>query len=176
LNKILKNYSSLFLVAGLIILLDQVSKYLVRVNLPYAGDVWAPTPWIGQYARIVHWTNTGAAFGMFQGMSLVFTILAIGVSAGIIYFYPRVSAGEWMLRLAMGLELGGALGNLIDRLLFNGHVTDFISVGNFAVFNVADASISTGVVILIIGLLIHDEKDEKSLAIEPATAEESSRE
>ena len=106
-------------------------------------------------ARIVHWKNTGAAFGIFQGFGNVFTILAIIVSIAILYYFPQVPRRDWTLRLAMGLQLGGAIGNLIDRLLF-GSVTDFISLGNFAVFNVADASISIGVAILVLGMLVKE--------------------
>ncbi len=145
--KILRKYVSLFLVAGSVILLDQLSKYLVRTRIDFGG-FWAPWPWLIPYTRIVHWNNTGAAFGMFQGFNDVFQILAIIVAIAILYYYPQVPKQDWPLRLAMGLQLGGALGNLIDRLKF-GTVTDFISVGNFAVFNVADASITIGVVIMV---------------------------
>ncbi len=155
--KLIKNYAALFLVAGLIIALDQWTKLLVR-TLPLGGT-WLPEgwEWLAPYARIVHWHNTGAAFGSFQGFGLVFTILAFLVSGLIIYYYPQVDARDWWLRLAMGMQLGGALGNVIDRLtqgdlstLTTGPVTDFISVGNFAVFNVADASISVGVAVLLL--------------------------
>jgi len=93
---------------------------------------------------------------MFQGFAFIFTILAVLVSIAIIYYFPRVSPQDWPLRIAMGLQLGGAMGNLIDRLQHSGQVTDFISVGNFAVFNVADASITIGVVVLLIGIWTKD--------------------
>ena len=73
------DYVWLVFFAGLIITADQVTKALVRTNLPLQG-VWAPWPWLMPYARIVHWYNTGVAFGMFQGMNTVFMILAIIVS------------------------------------------------------------------------------------------------
>ena len=98
---------------------------------------------------------------MLQGYSWLFTILAIIVSIGIIVFFPRVPKEDWTLRLALALELGGAVGNLIDRLRF-GSVTDFVSVGNFAVFNVADASISLGVVVMIWGVWKR-ERDSKQV-------------
>jgi len=103
----------------------------------------------------VHWQNTGAAFGMLQGYNLVFSVLAILVSLAIVYFIPKVPATDWPLRLAMALQFGGAVGNLIDRVLL-GQVTDFISVYTFAVFNVADASISIGVAVLLFGLWFKD--------------------
>jgi signal peptidase II len=146
-------------IAGIIIISDQITKYLVRLNLPMGG-IWAPWPWLAPYARIVHWANTGAAFGMFQNFNIVFTVLAIAVSIAIFYYFPRVPREEWPLRLAMGMQLGGAVGNLIDRLV-QGYVTDFVSVGNFAVFNIADASISVGVVVLILGVWIMDQSQKK---------------
>jgi signal peptidase II len=151
LKKYIKDYLFLFLLAGAIIVLDQLTKYLVRAKLPFQA-IWSPWPWLTPFARIVHWNNTGAAFGIFRGFGNVFTVLAIVVSIAILYYFPQVPRRDWTLRLAMGLQLGGAIGNLIDRILF-GTVTDFISVGNFAVFNVADASISIGVAILVLGML-----------------------
>jgi signal peptidase II len=155
LRYILRKYGLLISIAGVIIFFDQWTKTWVRNNIPF-GEIWAPIPGLEEYARIVHWRNTGAAFGMFQGLSVVFTVLAIVVSIAIIYYYPRIPRGDWPLRLALGLQLGGAIGNLIDRLLFSGHVTDFISVFNFAVFNIADACISLGVAVLVIGIWIKE--------------------
>ena len=176
--KQLKNYAGLFLVAGLIIALDQWTKSLVR-TLPLGGT-WLPSGWetLYPYARIVHWYNTGAAFGSFQGFGLIFAVLAFVVAGLIIYYYPQVDDRDWWLKLAMGMQLGGALGNVIDRLtlgnlatLTTGPVTDFISVGNFAVFNVADASISVGVAVLVLGAWIKEMGERKQAAAEKALAE-----
>lgn len=160
-KKYVWDYALLFGIAGAIIALDQWTKALVRANLPF-GEIWSPWPWLTPFARIVHWNNTGAAFGMGQGFGGVFGILAVIVSIGILYYYPQVPRSDWTLRIAMGMQMGGALGNLIDRLFFGGRVTDFISVGTFAVFNVADASITIGVVILILGVLVKEMKDRKA--------------
>jgi signal peptidase II len=147
--------------AGLIIALDQWTKWLVRTHLPFQSS-WLPEwlQWLGPYARIVNWSNSGAAFGTFQSGNSVFTVLAILVIAAILYYYPRVEANDWALRLAMGLQLGGAAGNLVDRLLMH-RVTDFIAVGAFPVFNLADASISIGVVVLLLGVWLK-ERSEKN--------------
>lgn len=159
----LKKYTSdyLFLsgIAGAVIALDQWTKSLVRANLAFR-ETWVPWEWLAPYARIVHWQNTGAAFGMFQGFNLVFTLLAIIVAIVILFYFPQVPRRDWPLRVAMGLQLGGATGNLVDRVVF-GTVTDFISVGNFAVFNVADASISVGVAVLILGMWMKDRQERK---------------
>lgn len=164
--KLLRTYLALLLPAGLIIAFDQWTKWLVRTNLPF-GAAWLPDwlNWLSPYARIVNWHNSGAAFGMFQGGNMVFTILAIVVTGAIVYYYPRVEAGDWPLRLAMDLQLAGAVGNLIDRLM-RGRVTDFISVGTFPVFNVADSSISIGVVILLLGVWWKERMEKKKLAAE----------
>jgi signal peptidase II len=155
----LRDYGLLLGVAGVVIFLDQWTKALVRNSLPLGGT-WMPWEWLRPYARIVHWYNTGAAFGLFQNGALVFTILAIIVAGLILYYFPRTSPSDWTLRLAMGLQLGGALGNLVDRLTRDGQVTDFISVGAFPVFNVADASITVGVCVLLLGAWLKEKKDK----------------
>ena len=151
------DYLYLISLAGLIIAADQWTKALVRAGLEFQ-QTWVPWPWLSPYARIIHMHNTGAAFGLFKDFSLVFTFLAVLVAAAILYYFPQVPRSDWTLRLAMGLQLGGALGNLADRLVRDGQVTDFISILNFPVFNIADASISTGVVILAIGMWLNERK------------------
>jgi signal peptidase II len=156
LKKYLQDYLFLFSVAGVVVLLDQWTKALVRNNL-VVGEIYRPDLWLSQYARIVHWTNTGAAFGIFSNLSTVFAVLSFIVSLLIIYYFPQTPREDWIIRLAMGLLLGGAVGNLIDRVS-RGYVTDFASVLSFPVFNVADAAVSTGVVVLFIGMWLQDRK------------------
>jgi signal peptidase II len=172
LKRYLRNYFELIVMGGIIVGLDQWTKYVVRTQLAF-GESWTPWKWLEPYVRIVHWRNAGAAFGMFQGFGGVFTILAILVAIAIVYYFPQVPRGDWVLRLAMGLQFGGAIGNLIDRLTQGGFVTDFVSVGNFPVFNVADASISVGVAILILGMWINERK-EKEKPPSPDSEESSS--
>jgi len=164
LKNIIQKYWSIFTIAALIVALDQWTKWLVRVNIPIGGT-WLPESleWLSPYARIVHWYNTGAAFGMFQNASMVFTVLAFIVIAAIIYYYPHVENADWSLRLAMSMQLGGAIGNLVDRLTL-GRVTDFLSVGTFPVFNVADASISVGAVVLLLGVWLMERKEKREKA------------
>lgn len=169
-KKSIKEYLFLFPVSGTIILLDQITKTLVRSNLAQ-GESWAPWLWLMPYARIVHWYNTGVAFGLLQGQNLFFAMLAVVIAAAIFYFYPRFSKDDWLLRLALALQFGGAVGNLIDRITI-GHVTDFISLGNFAVFNIADASITTGVLVMILGIWWKDRQDGQVLIHEESKNEE----
>jgi signal peptidase II len=161
LKKYIRDYLTLFLAAGFIIGLDQLTKSLVRQNLAIS-EVWSPWPWLTPYARIVHWYNTGVALGFFQGKGDIFAILAFVVAVVIIFYFPRVPKTDWSLRLAMCLQLGGAVGNLVDRILFDGIVTDFISVGNFPVFNIADSSITIGVVVLLLGVYFQERKEKKN--------------
>lgn len=172
-KKFLRTYWMLFLVAGLIIVLDQASKAYIRANFTEGVDMWAPWPWLLPYVRIVYVTNTGVAFGMFKNMGLIFAGLACLVSIAIFYYYPRVPAEDWILRLAMGFQLAGALGNLLDRILFQGRVTDFISVGDFPVFNVADSSITIGVTILLVGIWLQEQRQKKDLSVRISQAADS---
>ncbi len=155
------DYLFLFFVGAVIIGLDQWTKAIVRANVPVGSD-WLPAglAWLLPYARIRHWYNSGAAFGIFQNGNLVFSILAVIVILLILYYYPRTQRNDWWLRVAMAMQFAGAAGNLIDRLFFK-QVTDFISVGNFAIFNIADASISTGVVVLLIGVWLKELEEKK---------------
>ena len=167
----LGRYLTLGFIAGLVLFLDQWTKIWVRENLAY-GERWMPWVWFEPYVRILHWRNSGAAFGLFQEGGGIFTILAIVVALLIVYYFPRIERGDWALRLAMGLQLGGAIGNLIDRLQ-HGYVTDFISVGNFPVFNIADSSITLGVVILLLDLWFggHEISEHTPMSKEQATDE-----
>ena len=159
LKKNIWDYVFLLSIASVIVILDQWTKNMVRTLIPF-GESWSPWSWLEPYVRLVHWQNTGAAFGMFQQFGIVFTVLAFIVSIAILYYYPQVPHEEWVMRLAMAMMLGGAVGNLIDRLTL-GTVTDFISVGTFAVFNVADACISVGTVILILAVWFNERKQKK---------------
>ena len=164
LNKTLKTYRLLFLVASLVILLDQITKAIIRAAIPFGGR-WMPLDWLMPYFRFVHWENTGAAFGLFQGGGLIFGILAVVVSIFIVIYYRQIPQDEKLMRVAIAMQMGGALGNLIDRIVF-GPVTDFISVGNFPVFNIADSSITVGVGLLILALWLDERKtkdDEMNL-------------
>ena len=158
----LKKTVWLFVVAASIVTLDQVLKKIVITHLSYGG-VWSPWEWLTPYARIVHWSNTGVAFGMLQGMNPVFIGLAVLVSFGIVYYYPKIEKKDWMIKLALMMELGGAVGNLVDRIKY-GYVIDFISVGTFPVWNIADACITVGVIILLLGVWLQEKREKNGKA------------
>lgn len=161
-----RDYLILAGAAGLVVALDQWAKYLVRTRLTFA-EAWAPIPSLASWLRIVHWNNTGAAFGLFPSGGLIFTVIALIVSGAILYYYPRVPSGQAPLRLALALQLGGALGNLIDRLV-RGTVTDFIAISTFPVFNLADASITIGVAVLAGAIWVEERRSRRELHAGPA--------
>lgn len=158
-RKIIKNYWILLLVSAVVIILDQITKSIVRANLPF-GVSYTPIEAI-PFFRFVHWENTGAAFGMFQGGGTVFAILAVIVTIIIIVYYPQIPQQYLFMRIAVAMQMGGAIGNLIDRILF-GPVLDFIAVSVFPVFNIADASITVGVAILLISLWVEERKQKET--------------
>ena len=136
------------LIAAAAIAADQFTKYLIRDNMRI-GESW---PQEG-FFRLTHGTNTGSAFGLFQDQTLILTIASIIAIGFIIYYYRSQASHSWISRLTIGLLLGGAVGNLIDRLIA-GRVTDFIDVGPWPIFNIADSCITVGIVVLIASLVL----------------------
>jgi len=140
-----------FFIALLIVASDQLSKIWIRSNLALGQSL----PETG-FFRLTHVHNTGAAFGLFHGQSFPLTIVAlVGVAALLVYalfIYRRFPFLDNMLgRSALGLILGGTVGNLIDRLYF-GYVTDFIDIGIWPAFNIADSAIVVGIIIFVCSL------------------------
>ena len=160
-----------FVIMGLVLLADQLTKYLVETRIPLYG-VWAPIPALEGIFRIVHTTNTGAVFGLFQGTGMFFAALAVVVAGAIVYFNLTLPGNQWAIRVALGLQLGGALGNLIDRLR-QGHVTDFIDTGPWYIWNLADLAIVSGVILFAFAYWreIRREEAAKRAAAEAGTAD-----
>jgi signal peptidase II len=131
------------LIAAAVVGLDQLTKWLISSNIE-PGTHW-PGDWP---VRLVHITNTGAAFGMLQdsGPLLAITSL-IGMAAILIYLFNPGFAHP-LMRAGLALMLGGAVGNLIDRVR-SGEVVDFIKFPEFPAFNAADSAITIGVVVLL---------------------------
>ncbi len=152
----------LYIVATSVILLDQWSKSLVKSNLELY-TYYAPIPALKNFFRITHVTNTGMAFGLFPGGSWIFTLLAPIVSIAIIIYNQKLELGNRLLRLALGLQLGGALGNLIDRIT-QGYVTDFMDFGPWPVWNIADLAVVSGTVLLAF-VLFQEEREAKASAV-----------
>jgi signal peptidase II len=151
-----RNDLTFFFIAATIVVLDQFTKWLVRSNLSlYETWDWSSRTIAGIDVRIVHVVNSGAAFGILQGQTpfLIGTSL-VGLLAILLYYvYPPMEHG--LIRVALGMQLGGAIGNLIDRVRM-GEVTDFVDVGTFPTFNVADASISTSIAAVLIFFVLEE--------------------
>ncbi len=145
--------------------LDQVSKAIVLSRL-FPGQ---SVPYDG-FFRITLISNSGGVFGLFPDRTMVL-VLASFVAIGILFFIYRSHAlSSPLLRLSLGLQLGGALGNLLDRIRL-GAVTDFIDVGPWPIFNVADAAIVVGILLLAF-LLLSPGRQVRTTATELALAGE----
>ena len=130
-------------IAAVVLGLDQLTKYLVRANLAVGESL----PREGLF-RITHGTNTGTIFGLFPDQTLILTIASIIAIGFIVYFYRTQSARNRLSSVNIGLLLGGAFGTLIDRLVA-GRVPDFIDIGPWPIFNIADSSIVMGITMMI---------------------------
>jgi len=141
-----------FLIALVVVVADQLTKIWIRFNLPFGQSQFE----IG-FFRLTHVHNTGAAFGLFQGQSFPLTIVAtVGIVALLVYAFVIYRGfpflGNIPNRVALGLVLGGTVGNLIDRLRL-GYVTDFIDFSVWPAFNLADSAITVGVILFAYSLL-----------------------
>jgi signal peptidase II len=150
-----------------VIIADQLTKAWVRNNLAYGevGPSFGPV-------QIIHVVNSGAAFGILQGATPFLIVMSLfGLAAIVLYYvYPPMDHG--LIRIALGMQLGGAIGNLLDRLRF-GEVTDWIDVGDFPTFNIADACISTSIVI-VLGFFVLQEFEERDKARQSAVSDQLS--
>ena len=126
------------------IVADQLTKQLVLESLGL-GASW---PNDG-FFRFTFVRNDGTAFGLFQDNGTLLTFISLAAVALIVFFYREIAMASWFTRVALGLQLGGACGNIIDRFR-HGYVVDFIDVGAWPIFNIADSSISVGVTMAII--------------------------
>jgi signal peptidase II len=148
-------------VAALVVVLDQGTKWLAVAHLENRTDPVVVIgalfgDGIGPLLRLTFARNAGAAFSFGTGMTWIFALLAIGIAAVIWRVSRRLGSVWWAV--ALGLMLGGALGNLIDRIFrspgsFRGHVVDFIAFPHFAVFNLADAAITCSAVLMVVLVL-----------------------
>ncbi len=165
--KILKTSWLMVSVAALSVIVDQLTKRLVATRMELYQS-WAPVPALENIFTITYTTNTGAAFGLFKDWGIFFIGVAIVVIAAILYYQQQLQNGHWLLNVALGLQLGGASGNLIDRLRMGGQVIDFLHVKLWPVFNVADSSIVVGVGLLIL-IMWQESKLEAKANPAPAT-------
>ena len=150
-----KSNLMLGLIAIVVIALDQLTKRAVQQNLALGESLLVFPPW--EFVRIVHWVNTGAAFGMFQGGNAVLIGLTVAITLAILIYYQTLPEGHVFQRICLALMVGGSIGNLIDRLTL-GYVVDFVAVGRFPVFNLADSCVTVSVILLLISTIIEERK------------------
>jgi signal peptidase II len=144
------------IVALLMLVADQVSKGWIVARLE-VGQSMDLASWLAPVFRLTYVTNTGVVFGLLPGMGDLFVIVAAVVVGVLLLYYRYIPPGQVLIRIALGLQLGGALGNLTDRLV-RGSVVDFLDLNfwpleRWPVFNLADASIVAGVGLLVVAML-----------------------
>jgi signal peptidase II len=161
-----------FALAATVFVVDQLTKAMLVAQLPAEGQRLSV---VGELVRLVHSHNSGALFGLFQDQALLFGLVSVGVVALIVWYHGN-SGRNTLLTVALGLLLGGALGNMLDRLRL-GYVVDFVDVGigdlRFYTFNAADAAISCAILLLLLsavlpGRFVPDRPDAKRAAVDPA--------
>ena len=154
-----KSNLMLVLIALVVIALDQLTKRAVQQNLALGEALLVFPPW--EFVRIVHWVNTGAAFGMFQGGNAVLIGLTVAITLAILIYYQTLPEDHLFQRICLALIVGGSIGNLIDRLTL-GYVVDFVAVGRFPVFNLADSCVTVSVILLLISTIIEERKAQST--------------
>jgi signal peptidase II len=133
-------------VAVVVFVFDRITKIAVESSVPLGSSVDV----VGQWVRISHVTNSGAAFGLLPERTTLLSILSVVAVLAIVFYYRRLAADSRLIAATLGMQLGGAFGNLVDRI-GQGYVVDFVDVGipggvRFWAFNVADSSIVVGII------------------------------
>ena len=156
-----RHWIAFFGIAAAVIVADQLSKAWIVAEFPF-GE---PVEILGAWLRIWYVANSGALFGLFRDQAVLFAILSIGVIGLIVWFHGHaVSGSGWLATVALGLLLGGAVGNLVDRLRI-GHVVDFVDMGfpggwRFYTWNVADAAITVSILLLLLMAVLPQARHE----------------
>ena len=167
----------ILLVGLAVFVVDQVSKYIVSTNF-VLNEPWYPFSFLKPFFAIMYIQNTGAAFGILQNQNLFFTVVGIVVIAAILYYLRSTPHIDLIISLGLGLELGATFGNLADRVRF-GYVVDFLYVKYFAISNIADVCVTTGVILLAYHLIFRAPAATSNTLITPdvppSTADESPR-
>lgn len=146
------------LIAAALITADQITKYLVRLNMQPGDSI----PVIGSWLRILYVRNTGTAFSMFAGNKWITVALTGALIIACTVFAAREAVkGSKVLAVLLTFVIAGGVSNLADRLIL-GYVTDMISCGSFAVFNVADIGVTCGCFLTVIWLLMDMKRESSS--------------
>lgn len=146
----------ILLLAISIVFADQYSKYYFQTHMLPGESI----PVIENIFHITYVLNPGAAFGILQHYTGFFVLVALVMSAAVIYYYPRIPAGYTLMRLGIGLMVGGAFGNVIDRIK-TGYVVDFLDFRIWPVFNIADIAIVSGVCCIFFNVVFLSHKEDE---------------
>ena len=138
-------YIIIFLTSLIVALIDQISKYLVRINFELNQSI----PIINNIFHLTYITNSGAGFGILQQQKFLLIFISIIVIGFIFYYSNRIKEKEKLLQFLVGFVLGGTIGNLIDRVAYS-YVIDFLDFRIWPIFNFADSFVTIGVLGLII--------------------------
>lgn len=145
----------ILLVVVIVMFFDQLSKFYIQTHMVPGMSI----PVVKDVFHITYVLNPGAAFGLFEHQTLFFLIVAVALVVGAIYFYPRIPQQYQLLRFGIGLMVGGAIGNVIDRIK-TGYVVDFFDFRIWPVFNIADAAIVCGVGCIVFTMIYLHKEDE----------------
>ncbi len=147
--------------APIVFVVDFATKLLV---LGHEEMLRAQVNLVGQYVRLIYVRNPGSAMGLFPVGRAALVAVSILASIFIVYLYRTADSARYLSRGAMAAILGGAVGNLVDRIFYDGHVVDFIDVGfgthRFYTFNVADVGVSVGGAVLFLCILLEGRTHE----------------
>ncbi|PZD93871.1 signal peptidase II [Paenibacillus sambharensis] len=162
-------------IALAVFIIDQVTKRIIATQLELAEQI----PVIGNFFIITSHRNPGAAFGILKEQTTLFIIVTLLVVAGIIWYIQKNRhSGNTMLLVALGLVLGGAFGNFLDRALY-GEVVDFLQFNfgsyTFPIFNVADMGIVIGVGLILLDTILDMKNDYNKTKQDGAAAEDETR-
>ena len=149
---------SFFVISFFVILADQLSKFFVIKNMiPYQS-----ISIIDDFLSLTYVRNSGAAFGILEGKSWFFIIITLLFIIVALSYYHKMIKEMTIEKIGIVLSVGGAIGNLIDRIRF-GEVIDFIDVNYFSVFNLADCAICVGVFLIVLAILFKNDKKEEEI-------------
>jgi signal peptidase II len=160
-----------FAVAGIAVAIDQVTKALAAGALGRAADSHRFEV-LGSLLAFEYIENTGAAFGVLEGRGVILTLIAGAIVAALVWTYVRAGRTSPVLAVSLGLLIGGALGNIIDRVRL-GYVVDFVAVGIWPKFNAADSAVTIGVLMLAWTMARDDKRAHEAHADKPVEAEAS---
>ncbi|WLD95086.1 signal peptidase II [Alkalihalobacillus sp. AL-G] len=161
-----------YIIALIVVIIDQITKWFIVSKMNITESITV----VSDFFYITSHRNRGAAFGILQGQMWLFFIVTIIVLIAVVYYMQTEAKGKPFLSSSLGLILGGAIGNFIDRML-RGEVVDFLNfyfgAYNFPIFNIADSALVVGVSMIAIALMM-ESKESKEISDE-SDSNESSR-